>query len=119
MPDVWVSNASPLILLSHINQLNLLPELNPKIVIPHAVVLEVSVNRQDSNLNQFLSSPGVEELESPLQVEANIAGWDLGKGESEVLSWALKHPGSEVLLDDLALVGVPEALGFLSEAQWV
>ncbi len=35
-------------------------------------------------------------------MEPLIAAWDLGSGESHVLSWALKHAGFEVIVDDLA-----------------
>jgi predicted nucleic acid-binding protein len=35
-------------------------------------------------------------------VEAVAAGWDLGRGESELLSFALTHAGFEVVLDGLA-----------------
>jgi predicted nucleic acid-binding protein len=35
-------------------------------------------------------------------VQSGIAGWDLGRGEREVLSSALKNPGFEVIVGDLA-----------------
>lgn len=31
-----------------------------------------------------------------------IQNWDLGGGESAVLSWGYAHPGTEVIIDDLA-----------------
>lgn len=31
-----------------------------------------------------------------------VAPWDLGRRESQVPTWALRHPGCEALLDDLA-----------------
>lgn len=31
-----------------------------------------------------------------------ITAWDLGRGESAVLSWAATHPGASAILDDYA-----------------
>lgn len=42
-----------------------------------------------------------------------VASWDLGAGESAVLSWALAHPGTLAVIDDYAartcagVLGVP------------
>lgn len=38
----------------------------------------------------------------PVDVPASIAAWDLGGGETAVLSWAAAHPGSIAILDDYA-----------------
>ena len=35
-------------------------------------------------------------------IPAQIQAWDLGKGESSVLAWGHLHPGTEVIIDDLA-----------------
>lgn len=39
-----------------------------------------------------------------------IKNWDLGAGESEVLTWAYLHSGTEVILDDLAARRCAETL---------
>jgi len=39
--DIWVLNASPVILLGKIGRLNLLESLAPKAVVPNAVFLEI------------------------------------------------------------------------------
>jgi predicted nucleic acid-binding protein len=36
------------------------------------------------------------------EVEDDIAVWDLGRGEGEVLAWARRYPGFEAVLDDRA-----------------
>ncbi len=42
-----------------------------------------------------------------------VGSWDLGAGESAVLSWALEHPGTLAVIDDYAartcatVLGVP------------
>ncbi|MCW5796794.1 MAG: DUF3368 domain-containing protein [Blastocatellales bacterium] len=40
-----------------------------------------------------------------------IRGWDLGIGESAVLSWAYAYPGTEAIVDDLAARRCAAALG--------
>jgi predicted nucleic acid-binding protein len=44
-------------------------------------------------------------------VDSSILLWDLGGGESEVLSWALAKPGCIAVLDDLAARRCSTALG--------
>lgn len=40
-----------------------------------------------------------------------VQSWDLGAGESAVLAWALAHPGTEAVIDDLAARRCAETLG--------
>ncbi len=35
-------------------------------------------------------------------IDPMMANWDLGLGESHVLSWVIHHPGYEAIIDDLA-----------------
>lgn len=103
MPNLWVCNASPLILLKRIGHLRLLAELCETLVIPNAVADEVLHHKEDLLIwKTFLSSPNVKRLENAIAIEPAISGWDLGKGESEVLSWAVTHLGYEAILDDLS-----------------
>jgi predicted nucleic acid-binding protein len=39
---------------------------------------------------------------APATAPTSISEWWLGVGESSVLALALQHPGTEVLIDDLA-----------------
>lgn len=43
MPESWVVNASPLIILSRISRLDFLENLAATVLIPQAVIAEVSV----------------------------------------------------------------------------
>ncbi|MFD0715179.1 DUF3368 domain-containing protein [Paenibacillus sp. GCM10027626] len=100
-----VCNSSPIIALSSIKQLSLLPELFDAIHIPHAVYTEVTRGSE--------SAEGVSQLEHVLQtppfqlyqVENREAVYRLyGKlhlGEIEVVMAAKELSVSEVLLDDL------------------
>lgn len=114
MADIWVCNASPLILLHRIGHLSLLSKLCDSLTIPKGVIEEVLPYEENmSELEAFLGLPNVLKLNNDIVIEPQIAGWDLGKGESEVLSWAVKHPGYEAILDDLEArkcarsIGVP------------
>lgn len=96
MSNLWVCNTSPLILLHRIGQIVLLTDLCEKLVIPKGVIDEVLYHKEDiTTWDRLFSSKKVEVLKDA------IAGWDLGRGESEVLSWAVNHPEYEAILDDL------------------
>lgn len=102
MGNLWVCNTSPLILLHRIGRLELLTTLCEKLVIPKGVIDEVLYHRRDvTTWNMLFSSRKVEVLQDAIAIEESIAGWDLGRGESEVLSWAVNHPEYEAILDDL------------------
>jgi predicted nucleic acid-binding protein len=99
LADVIV-NASPLQYLHQVGQLDLFPRLFGRIIVPDAVVAELAAGRQ---LGVSLPAPEVVEwidLRSPASPVGGLLSWDLGAGESAVLSLALEHPGSWVVLDD-------------------
>jgi predicted nucleic acid-binding protein len=97
----FVVNASPLILLAKIEALELLAELAEEIAVPAAVRAEVSAGpRTSAPLRRFLRQRALRrEADAPVPEE--IAGWDLGAGESQVLRFAVANPGWEAVLDDL------------------
>ncbi len=98
----WVVNASPLILLTKISHIFLLHELCSELVIPRGVAKEI-LNGPANDLTRIWlnekGSPLIRDLE---QVDPVVAAWDLGLGESQVISWAYKNPGFEAILDDRA-----------------
>lgn len=99
MADVIV-NTSPLQYLHQAGQLDLFPKLFGRIIVPEAVVAELAAGRR---LGVSLPAPKAVkwiDLRSPASAVAGLLTWDLGAGESAVLSLALEHPGSWVILDD-------------------
>lgn len=102
MSKRWVIDTSPLILLNKISQLSLLSELGEELVVPFAVAAEIlSFEEDQAAWDAFLrSSSKITTLKDSVQISADIAGWGLGKGESEVISYAIAHAGYEALLDD-------------------
>lgn len=97
-----VANTSPLILLSKIGYLHLLIDLCAELVIPKGVIDELFFHKEEQfRWELFLSSKNVISLKDYLQIPSCIGGWDLGKGESEVIAFAVEHSGYDVILDDL------------------
>lgn len=103
----WVVNASPLIFLAQIDALSLLKQLADEILVPFSVRDEVLVPKKQKlpiELPDWLS------LREDLPLPPEIAGWDLGAGESQVLAHALIS-GSEAVLDDFEARQCARALG--------
>ena len=95
-----VVNSSPLICLFKGGLSELLQKLFEDIVVPDAVRKEVLARGVSSfNLEPLLSRKWLKRAKS-LSVPQKIASWDLGSGESAVLSYALRHPEFWAILDD-------------------
>ncbi len=97
-----VLNASPLIILARAGYLDLVPKLLSPAVVPRAVAVEISMGAADDPAVQFLARDSwlsVVDLAPPL---SPLATWRLGKGESEVLEYARRNPGTIAVLDDKA-----------------
>jgi len=87
-PDRWVVNASPLILLGKVERIQLFGALAGEIALPRAVIREVGAKPGGERTVQTLTT-----LESAIVVDdevppANILSWDLGPGETQVISYA-------------------------------
>ncbi|PSN18162.1 DUF3368 domain-containing protein [filamentous cyanobacterium CCP5] len=98
----WVVNASPIITLAKIGQIGLLSQLCDEMVIPQGVVEEVQQGNYDDAALSWIRSEGQAFIESKSDIDPLVAAWDLGSGESHVLSWAIRYPAYEAILDDRA-----------------
>lgn len=108
----WIVNASPLIFLGKIDALTLLEQLADEIVMPFSVHREVlAKTKGPSSSPPVFPSWLIRQDDLPLPPE--IAGWDLGAGESQVLAHALTS-GSEAVLDDLQGRRCARSLGVLT-----
>jgi predicted nucleic acid-binding protein len=110
----WVVNASPLIVLAKINQVNLLFELCDEVIIPSGVVREICVAPDNDPAKLWILNEGSSYVRDVEQVDSMIAAWDLGLGESQVLTWIHNNPGYEGILDDRAAKIAALALGMLT-----
>ncbi len=107
----WIVNASPLILLGKVEQIPLLGALAGEIAVPRAVIREVSAKPDGEHTVQTLTA-----LESAIVVDdevppANILSWDLGPGETQVISHAVMRSANRVVIDDLEARRCAKAMG--------
>ncbi len=86
--SVWVVNASPLILLGKIARLSLLAELSERVVIPHEVALEIEAGPVTDPARQWLAVEGRRFAAPPDAFDLRVVAWDLGAGETAVISRA-------------------------------
>jgi len=107
----WVLNASPLILLGSIGRMDLLETLCTEIAVPAAVVAEVCTGPYQDASQDWLASRAQAYVRHLEQVDPVVKAWDLGAGESEVLTWARRNPVYEAILDDRAARNCAVTLG--------
>lgn len=95
-----IVNASPLICLDKSGLAYLLPALFKKIVVPKEVCKEIQAKgKQSLSDPRLLSADWLKRLEV-IKIAPQVASWDLGQGESAVLSYALNNPGYWAIIDD-------------------
>jgi len=107
----WVVNASPLISLAKISQIDLIVELCSEVIVPSGVVQEINSGADDDPAKIWLRNKGNSLIRQVDTVHQLVAAWDLGLGESQVLSWIYQNPGYEAILDDRAAKNAAAALG--------
>lgn len=112
MSERWVVNASPLIVLARINQQNLLPDLCEQLLLPDAVLNEINAGPDDDAARLYLATAPLNTL--PVSIAPAVQAWDLGSGETAVLSYALANPGWRAVVDDGAARRCARALGIPS-----
>lgn len=102
MVKSWVVNASPIISLTKIDRIDLLNKLCDQIVIPQGVADEINLGGYTDSAVTWLQQSGQAFIQPAPVIDSKIASWDLGLGESQVLSWVIQHPNHEAIIDDLA-----------------
>jgi predicted nucleic acid-binding protein len=100
VPEKWVINASPVILLAKAEVIQFLPRLCDELVIPSGVVGEVHTGRISDAGKKWLETDGSQFVRQSPAIHAAMTEWRGGLGEAEVISWALQNPGFTAVLDD-------------------
>jgi predicted nucleic acid-binding protein len=106
-----VVNASPLIFLASAGLAEVAQLAGTPVQIPRAVVEEIErFGPTDA------AAVAVKQLDWLVVVDSGpapaiIERWDLGAGETSVLTWAYAHPGTTAVLDDLAARRCANSLG--------
>ncbi len=78
----------------------MLLKLPDEVIVPSAVVEEIQAGQSDDPAQVALTSGRFPVSMIPVLPE--ILAWDLGKGETAVLSYALSNPGWTAIIDDRA-----------------
>jgi predicted nucleic acid-binding protein len=106
-----VVNSSPLIFLTRADLLDLLRLVSPEVLVPAPVAEEIGRRgSEDPAARAIATVPWLRVVAVP-QPPPLIQAWDLGPGESSVLSWCAAKQGTEAILDDLAARRCAQALG--------
>lgn len=111
MKRMAVVNASPLIVLARIGRLGLLTEVGGNLVVPSGVAHEIMQGGPRDPARRWIVGDGRRYIKRVRQTDDLVAAWDLGLGESHVLTWALTHEHCEALLDDAAARTCAKTLG--------
>ncbi|MEW6349850.1 MAG: DUF3368 domain-containing protein [Thermodesulfobacteriota bacterium] len=111
MTRKWVLNSSPVIILAKVSLIWILEEMCARIVIPSGVAHEVKRGPANDVARSWLEGAGDKHVVRIESVDARVAAWDLGRGESEVISIAYISPEHEAILDDRAARKCAQALG--------
>lgn len=107
--ETWVVNASPLIALAKVGQLQLLERTGQQLLIPEAVRGEVAaggdMDPARAALQEGFGGAAVAAIPDP-----DVLEWGLGKGETAVLTLARAH-GAVAILDDAEARAAARAFG--------
>ena len=101
MGNSWVVNACPLIVLGKSGLLSVVSPLADCWIVPEGVAQEVSRKASIELLLAALSEKSRLERRCVVAIDPVVASWNLGRGESEVITVALEQAGCGVVLDDL------------------
>ena len=95
-----VMNASPLICMMKAGITEILPALFNDIAVPEAVNREILVKGRTDFRGEMLDSYPWIRLLNDIPIAPQVASWDLGQGESQVISFAVEHPDYRAVIDD-------------------
>jgi predicted nucleic acid-binding protein len=100
MPELVISNTSPLFYLHRLRHLDLLQKLYQRVIVPEAVADELKAGRNQGEDDPDIADYNWIEVRAVRVPELVRLITDLGAGEAQVLALAPEEPGSLVILDD-------------------
>ena len=107
----WAVNASPLIVLIKVGRVDLLTALSDELVVPAGTAEEILRGDEHDPSVRWMHDEGQRFIVQDAPSTPDVSAWDLGQGETAVLSWAHQNPGYEVIIDDRAARNCAAALG--------
>lgn len=96
-------------MLARAGRLDLLHLVGERIAVPEAVAAEVT-EHSDEGAWALGAHEWLERVPA-IDIPTAVTSWDLGRGESAVLAWALAHPGALAVTDDHAARTCAKVLG--------
>ena len=102
MTDAWVINASPIILYARIGKLDVIERLAPKVIVPVTVIEEVQSGLQKDSTAKEAITWALQHQRPDISIPSTVERWDLGPGESQVISFCLRGERWAVLDDRMA-----------------
>ncbi len=109
-----IINSSPLIVLFKSKQAYILPQLFDEILVPEAVWNEITKTTKNDAAAQQLPTVSWAQKVEAIIIAPEIAAWDLGKGESSVLTLSLNYPNHGAIVDDRAAKKCAKSLGIIT-----
>lgn len=109
--ETVIVNASPLIGLYRAGLESLLWRMWGELLVPNAVWREVADAGKTDRAALALPGATWAKRVSTANVAPLVAAWDLGDGESEVLTLAMEHENARVILDDAQARKCAQTLG--------
>ena len=101
MAENWILNASPLIVLARIGREDLIFDQADQVVVPRAVATEIEAGPVHDQGRQLLMAGQFTVIDTP-SPSPELLSWDLGSGETAVLSLAMAETNWTAILDDAA-----------------
>lgn len=125
MSNIFILDASPLILFGKTDLLKTISPLAESWIVPEGVVAEVEAKKPIGPYLADLEADSSVFRKVVEHIHPWVAGWDLGRGESEAITIALQDANARAVLDDFqarkctALLGVDTvgSLGLLLMAK--
>lgn len=102
MTDAWVINASPIILYARIGRLNVIERLAPRVIIPATVIEEIQAGIRKDGTVKDVTAWALQYQQPDISIPTTVERWDLGQGESQVISFCLQGERWAVLDDRMA-----------------
>lgn len=99
-PQVVISNATPIIALSLVGQLDLLRRLYGQVVIPPAVAAEILAGGQRAGAAELQAAAYIQTTTLADPRRADLLLSELDRGEAEVIALAQERTADLVLLDE-------------------
>lgn len=100
MNEIWIVNASPIIVLAKAGLHELPLKMGQTVVVPEAVCAEVRNGPVDDPARRLLETSWGTVAAPTAEIPTSLLEWGLGTGETAVIALALERPGAVAVLDD-------------------